>query len=66
MTQQAAAFGNHFALLEMCDLHACRNAVTDAQVAQKVTQFREEFDVAPSASRRKSAAPPEPPVLWTP
>ena len=28
MTQQSAAFGNHFELLEMCELHELREAVT--------------------------------------
>jgi L-arabinose isomerase len=47
MTQQAAAFGNHFELLEMCELHALREAATAAQTANKLKQFRREFDVAP-------------------
>ena len=47
MTQQSAAFGNHFELIEMCALHKLREAVTDAEVATKVEQFRREFSVAP-------------------
>lgn len=46
LTQQSAAFGNHFELLEMCALHKCREAVTEAQVQQKVEQFRQEFNVS--------------------
>lgn len=47
MTQQAAALGNHFELLEMCELHDLRKAVTRPQVAAKVRQFHKAFDVLP-------------------
>jgi L-arabinose isomerase len=47
MTQQAAAFGSHFEILEMCELHALREEVTDAQVQEKQAQFRSAFDVSP-------------------
>ena len=47
MTALSAAFGHHFEILEMCDLHALREAVTAEQVQAKVTQFRREFAVAP-------------------
>ncbi|MBU6409978.1 MAG: arabinose isomerase, partial [Verrucomicrobia bacterium] len=47
LTQQSAAFGNHFELLEMCELHALRQAVAGAQIKAKLKQFRTEFDVAP-------------------
>ena len=47
MTQQAAAFGNHFELVEMCELHALREAVTTAQVTAKIREFKKLFDVQP-------------------
>ena len=47
MTQQSAVFGNHFELLEMCQLHVLREAVTDGQVAAKIEQFHREFEVSP-------------------
>ena len=47
MTQQSAVFGNHFELLEMCELHALRNAVTRPRVQAKIRQFQKAFDVAP-------------------
>ena len=47
LTQQCAAFGTHFELLEMCELHTLRQAVTDAAIAAKVQDFRDLFDVAP-------------------
>jgi L-arabinose isomerase len=46
LTQQCAVFGNHFELLEMCQLHKLREAVTVAQVRSKIGQFRREFDVS--------------------
>lgn len=50
MTQQAAVFGCHFELLEMCRLRELRDAVTDARVEEKLGQFRQEFEVAPECS----------------
>jgi len=47
MTQQAAVFGCHFELLEICELHALRKAVTKQKLAAKVQQFRKEFQVSP-------------------
>ncbi len=50
LTQQSAVFGNHFELLEMCALHQLREAVTEAQVEEKVRQFRREFEVSPECA----------------
>jgi L-arabinose isomerase len=47
MTQQSAAFGNHFELLEMCRVHKLRESVSDAEMKAKLDQFRREFSVAP-------------------
>ena len=46
LTQQSAAFGNHFEIVEMCDLFVRREAVTDAEVKAKVREFHELFDVS--------------------
>lgn len=46
MTQQSAAFGNHFEILEMCELHGLRQAATGSDVAAKIGEFREKFDVS--------------------
>ncbi len=46
MTQQSAVFGSHFELLEMCELHALREAVTRKQVDAKLRQFQKAFEVA--------------------
>ena len=47
LTQQSSAFGNHFEIVEMCDLHVRREAVTEAEVAAKLREFHEAFDVSP-------------------
>ena len=46
LTQQSAVFGNHFEILEMCELVDLRQAVTDEEVATKVTEFEEKYSVA--------------------
>jgi len=45
LTQQSACFGNHFELIEMCDLRSLRDQVSPEQVEAKLRQFREEFAV---------------------
>ncbi|MGZ4960992.1 MAG: arabinose isomerase [Limisphaerales bacterium] len=50
MTQQAAVFGCHFELLEMCQLKKLRDAVTPKQLKAKLNQFYSEFDVSPECS----------------
>lgn len=47
MTQQSAIFGNHFELLEMCELQDAREAVTDKQVEEKIAEFQQVFEVSP-------------------
>ncbi len=46
--QQSAVFGTHVELLEMCELHALREAVTKREVAEKRKEFRKRFDVSPA------------------
>ncbi len=45
LTQQSAAFGNHFEILEMCELDALHKFVTAAQIRAKVREFRQAFNV---------------------
>ncbi|MCL1921118.1 MAG: L-fucose/L-arabinose isomerase family protein [Kiritimatiellaeota bacterium] len=47
LAQQSAVFGTHIELLEMCELHALREAVTPQQVARKIADFRKAFEVSP-------------------
>lgn len=46
LTQQSAVFGNHFELLEMCELNALRKAVSAEEIAVKVAEFHQKFDVS--------------------
>lgn len=46
MTQQSAALGCHFELLEMCELNALRESVKTAAVKAKVAEFKKAFDVS--------------------
>jgi L-arabinose isomerase len=46
LTQQSAVFGNHFQILEMCELYEFRKAVTAAEVSAKTAEFRQKFDVS--------------------
>ena len=47
MTRQSAVFGTHIELLEMCELKKYRDEVTDKEVAEKIIEFNEVFDVTP-------------------
>ena len=47
LTQQSARFGNHFELLEMCELHKLREVVAEDAIREKLAQFHREFDVSP-------------------
>ena len=44
--QQSSVFGTHIELLEMCELHALREAVTKRQVVKKIEEFDQRFDVS--------------------
>ena len=45
LTKMSATFGTHFEILEMCELGKIREAVSDEQVENKITEFQSEFDV---------------------
>jgi L-arabinose isomerase len=53
MTQQSAVFGNHFELVEMCEVHKLREAVTKKQVDAKLAQFQNEFEVAKECEKHE-------------
>jgi L-arabinose isomerase len=46
LTQQSAVFGNHFQLLEMCELFSLREKSTGDEVAEKLREFNEKFEVS--------------------
>jgi len=45
VTKQAAVFGTHFEILEMCELKKLRDDVTEQEVAAKIEEFYSAFDV---------------------
>lgn len=51
MTQQSAAFGNHFEILEMCELAALRKEVTAGRTQKKIAEFRRVFEVSRECSQ---------------
>jgi len=46
LTQQSAAFGNHFEIVEMCELFELRQSVGQAEITEKISEFRDRFDVS--------------------
>ncbi len=46
ITKQAAVFGTHFELLEMCELKKYRDETTNEEVQNKIQEFNNAFDVA--------------------
>lgn len=51
LTQQSAVFGNHFQVIEMCELHDLRQAVSDEEIADKIGEFREKYQVSPECEQ---------------
>ncbi len=50
LTQQAAYFGGHIEILEVEELAALRREVDDAEISQRVTEFKASFDVQKDCS----------------
>lgn len=46
LTQQSATFGNHFEIVEMCELSDLRKAVSDEDVSAKIEEFQQKFEVS--------------------
>jgi len=46
-TRQAAVFGTHIELLEMCEVKKYRDEATETEVADKLKEFGDKFDVSP-------------------
>jgi len=45
LTKQSAVFGTHIELLEMCELQAYRNSVTEQELNAKLNEFSSEFTI---------------------
>jgi L-arabinose isomerase len=50
LRNQSITFGTHIELLEMCELKALRDQVTDHELALKLDEFHLRFDVVPECS----------------
>jgi len=55
LTLQCACFGGHIETIEVDELAALREAVTEADVARRIESFSEAFDVQPDCSRDELA-----------
>jgi len=51
LTQQSATFGNHFEILEMCELFDLRQAVSQAEIDNKLAEFTSKFAVSPECEQ---------------
>lgn len=51
LTLLSAVFGTHWELLEMCELHALRQQITDKQIETKLVQLADAFVVDPGCSQ---------------
>lgn len=47
LTRQSAIFGTHTEILEMCELKAYRDAITDEDVENKLSEFAAAFEIDP-------------------
>ena len=45
LTKQSSAFGTHIEIVEMCEVKKYRDAVTDAEVDDKLNEFKRTFEV---------------------
>lgn len=48
LTELAATFGTHIEMLEMCELKAIRDQVSEDEVERKIDEFKTTFDVIPA------------------
>lgn len=48
VARQSMVFGTHVQLLEMCELKALRDGVTEPEMKAKLAEFHEKFDVTPA------------------
>jgi L-arabinose isomerase len=53
LTLQSAVFGTHLEILEVEELSALRRGVTDSEAADRVEEFRREFDVREDCSEQE-------------
>jgi len=51
VTKQAAVFGTHFEMLEMCELKKFRDAVSEDELKVKLQEFSNAFDISPECEQ---------------
>ncbi len=55
LTKMSACFGTHFEILEMCELRKYRDAVTDAEVQGKISEFATFFNISKECGKDELA-----------
>ncbi len=53
LTEQAAAFGTHIELLEMCELKKHRDEATDGEIENKIREFHNAFEVVDACEQKE-------------
>jgi L-arabinose isomerase len=53
LTQQGAYFGGHMEVVEVDELASLRREVADSEIAERVEEFREIFDVQPDCAKEE-------------
>lgn len=53
VTKQSAVFGNHVEILEMCELKALRDSVTQEEIDEKIAEFHQCFKVSDSCEAKE-------------
>lgn len=53
LTKQSAAFGTHIEIVEMCELKAYRDAVTESETANKLEEFQNTFEVVDACEKEE-------------
>ena len=65
LTLQSATFGGHIEIIEVDELASLRADAGIREMARRVDEFHEVFDVQPDCPPEECAAPPAHPWRWT-
>ncbi|MFZ0454778.1 MAG: L-fucose/L-arabinose isomerase family protein, partial [Ignavibacteriaceae bacterium] len=50
LTKQSASFGTHIELIEMCEVKKFRDEIPEAEIKDKIEEFKKVFEVAPECT----------------
>lgn len=53
LTKQSSTFGTYFKILEMCELKALRDAVTNDEIQEKIKEFHSTFEVSETCEQNE-------------